>query len=169
MSRFEDQITVDVPVRVAYDRWTRFEDFPSFMDGVERVEQLDDKTFRWTASVAGVDEDLDRRDHRPDTGYPGGLEERRGRGQRRRRPVRTRWLATRPGSSCASMPSPRARSRRPVMRSASSSAGCVATSNASRTWSSGPAPASTGGGARSTAMRSGRIRRSTVPTSRSSR
>jgi uncharacterized membrane protein len=54
MSRFEEQITVDVPVRVAYDRWTRFEDFPSFMDGVERVEQLDDKTLRWTASVAGV-------------------------------------------------------------------------------------------------------------------
>jgi len=54
MSRFEEQITVDVPVRVAYDRWTRFEDFPSFMDGVERVQQLDDKTLRWTATVAGV-------------------------------------------------------------------------------------------------------------------
>ena len=54
MSRFEEQITVDVPVRVAYDRWTRFEDFASFMEGVERVEQLDDKTLRWTASVAGV-------------------------------------------------------------------------------------------------------------------
>jgi len=54
MSRFEEQITVDVPVRVAYDRWTRFEDFPSFMDGVKSVEQLDDKTLRWTASVAGV-------------------------------------------------------------------------------------------------------------------
>ena len=54
MSRFEHAITVDVPVRVAYDRWTRFEDFPSFMDGVTRVQQLDDKTLRWTASVAGV-------------------------------------------------------------------------------------------------------------------
>jgi uncharacterized membrane protein len=54
MSRFEDQITVEVPVRVAYDRWTRFEDFPSFMDGVKRVEQVDDKTLRWTASIAGT-------------------------------------------------------------------------------------------------------------------
>lgn len=54
MSRFEEQITVDVPVRVAYDRWTRFEDFPSFMEGVKSVEQLDDKTLRWTASIAGV-------------------------------------------------------------------------------------------------------------------
>lgn len=54
MSRFQEQITVNVPVRVAYDRWTRFEDFPTFMEGVERVKQLDDKTLEWTASVAGV-------------------------------------------------------------------------------------------------------------------
>jgi uncharacterized membrane protein len=53
MSRFEDTITVDVPVRVAYDQWTQFESFPTFMEGVERVEQLDDKTLRWTADIAG--------------------------------------------------------------------------------------------------------------------
>jgi len=53
MSRFEETIQVAVPVRVAYDQWTLFEDFPKFMEGVERVEQLDDKTLRWTASVAG--------------------------------------------------------------------------------------------------------------------
>jgi uncharacterized membrane protein len=55
MSRFEETITVRVPVRVAYDRWTQFEEFPSFMEGVKRVEQLDDKRLRWTATVAGVD------------------------------------------------------------------------------------------------------------------
>lgn len=54
MSRFQEQITVEVPVRVAYDRWTRFEDFPSFMEGVESVKQIDDKTLEWKASVAGV-------------------------------------------------------------------------------------------------------------------
>jgi uncharacterized membrane protein len=53
MSRFEESITVDVPVRVAYDQWTQFEEFPKFMEGVERVEQVTDKTLRWTASVAG--------------------------------------------------------------------------------------------------------------------
>lgn len=53
MSRFQETIEVDVPVRVAYDQWTQFEDFPRFMDGVERVEQVTDKTLRWTASVAG--------------------------------------------------------------------------------------------------------------------
>jgi uncharacterized membrane protein len=53
MSRFEESITVDVPVRVAYDQWTQFEDFPKFMEGVESVEQVTEKTLRWTASVAG--------------------------------------------------------------------------------------------------------------------
>ncbi|HXG25258.1 MAG TPA: SRPBCC family protein [Candidatus Binatia bacterium] len=53
MSRIIESIDVDVPVRVAYDQWTQFESFPQFMEGVERVVQLDDKTLEWTASIAG--------------------------------------------------------------------------------------------------------------------
>jgi uncharacterized membrane protein len=53
MSEIVETIEVDVPVRVAYDQWTQFEEFPRFMEGVERVEQLDDTTLRWTAEVAG--------------------------------------------------------------------------------------------------------------------
>ncbi len=53
MSRIIESIEVDVPVRVAYDQWTQFESFPHFMDGVERVVQLDDKTLEWTATIAG--------------------------------------------------------------------------------------------------------------------
>jgi uncharacterized membrane protein len=53
MARFEDSIEVDVPVRTAYDQWTQFEQFPLFMEGVDRVVQLDDKTLDWTASIAG--------------------------------------------------------------------------------------------------------------------
>ena len=53
MSRIIEEIEVGVPVRVAYDQWTQFETFPQFMDGVERVVQLDDKTLEWTANVAG--------------------------------------------------------------------------------------------------------------------
>ena len=69
MSRFEETITVDVPVRVAYDQWTQFEDFPKFMEGVERVEQVTDKTLRWTASVAGRTKEwmADIVDQTPDT------------------------------------------------------------------------------------------------------
>jgi len=51
--RISQDIVVDVPVRVAYDQWTQFESFPQFMDGIERVVQLDDKTLDWTASIAG--------------------------------------------------------------------------------------------------------------------
>jgi uncharacterized membrane protein len=53
MSRFEHVITVDAPVREAYNQWTQFESFPSFMEGVEKVVQLDDRQLEWTASIAG--------------------------------------------------------------------------------------------------------------------
>ena len=53
MSRIIEQIEVDVPVRVAYDQWTQFESFPQFMEGIDRVVQLDDRTLEWTATIAG--------------------------------------------------------------------------------------------------------------------
>jgi uncharacterized membrane protein len=53
MSRMTEAIEVDVPVRVAYDQWTQFESFPKFMDGVDKVEQVDDKRLEWTATIAG--------------------------------------------------------------------------------------------------------------------
>ena len=53
MARIEESITVDVPVRTAYNQWTQFEEFPRFMEGVEAVVQLDDTHLRWTAEVAG--------------------------------------------------------------------------------------------------------------------
>ena len=53
MTTFSERIDVDVPVRVAYDQWTQFESFPQFMDGVDKVEQLDDTTLEWTATIAG--------------------------------------------------------------------------------------------------------------------
>ena len=53
MSRISETIDVDVPVRIAYDQWTQFESFPQFMDGVDRVVQVDDTTVDWTATIAG--------------------------------------------------------------------------------------------------------------------
>lgn len=53
MSEIIETVDVNVPVRAAYDQWTQFESFPMFMEGVERVEQLDDTTLRWTAEIAG--------------------------------------------------------------------------------------------------------------------
>jgi uncharacterized membrane protein len=53
MSVVEHTIEANVPVRVAYDQWTQFEEFPQFMEGVKRVVQTDDKTLEWTAEIAG--------------------------------------------------------------------------------------------------------------------
>ncbi|GAB2961890.1 SRPBCC family protein [Micromonospora polyrhachis] len=46
-----ESIDVGVPVRVAYDQWTQFEDFPSFMKKVEGVEQESDERLTWQAKV----------------------------------------------------------------------------------------------------------------------
>ena len=59
MSTIEKSITVEVPVRTAYDQWTQFESFPEFMEGVESVEQLDDKRLHWKAEIAGVTREWD--------------------------------------------------------------------------------------------------------------
>ena len=55
MASVQESVDVDVPIRVAYDQWTQFESFPHFMEGVERVEQKDDKTLEWHANIAGQD------------------------------------------------------------------------------------------------------------------
>jgi uncharacterized membrane protein len=49
----EQTIDVNVPVHTAYNQWTQFEEFPSFMEGVESVTQLDDRHLRWVAEVGG--------------------------------------------------------------------------------------------------------------------
>ncbi|MFL5756475.1 MAG: SRPBCC family protein [Chloroflexota bacterium] len=59
MPKIEESIDVNVPVREAYDQWTQFEEFPQFMDGVERVEQLDDRRLHWVASIGGQHKEWD--------------------------------------------------------------------------------------------------------------
>jgi uncharacterized protein YndB with AHSA1/START domain len=50
----EASVLVNRPVSVVYNQWTQFEDFPLFMGGVEEVTQIDDRTLRWVAEIAGV-------------------------------------------------------------------------------------------------------------------
>lgn len=47
-------IMVNVPVSTAYRQWTKFEEFPLFMGGVERVTRLNDDRLEWVAEIAGV-------------------------------------------------------------------------------------------------------------------
>ncbi len=53
MSTIEKSIEVNVPVRTAYDQWTQFEEFPRFMEGIEKVTQLDNTHLHWKANIAG--------------------------------------------------------------------------------------------------------------------
>jgi uncharacterized membrane protein len=53
----KESIDVDVPVRTAYNQWTQFEEFPSFMEGVKEVRQLDDKRLFWRAEVGGKEKE----------------------------------------------------------------------------------------------------------------
>src|SRR5262245_35183564 len=53
MAEIDTDVVVDVPVRVAYNQWTQFESFPSFMEGVKEVRQLDDRTLQCRAEIGG--------------------------------------------------------------------------------------------------------------------
>ena len=59
MSTVEKSIDVDVPVSTAYNQWTQFESFPQFMEGVEKITQLDDTRTHWVTEIAGVTREFD--------------------------------------------------------------------------------------------------------------
>jgi len=68
MPKIEQSIELDVPVSTAYNQWTQFEEFPSFMDGVKEVRQLDDTHLHWVAEIGGQREEWDAEitEQRPD-------------------------------------------------------------------------------------------------------
>src|SRR5689334_4644555 len=59
MPNIEQSVEVAVPVSTAYNQWTQFEEFPSFMNGVEDVKQLDETHLHWVASIGGHREEWD--------------------------------------------------------------------------------------------------------------
>ncbi|MER7398817.1 SRPBCC family protein [Streptomyces sp. NPDC000151] len=59
MSKIEESVEVAVPVPVAYNQWTQFEEFPRFMDGVERIEQRTPTLTHWVTKVGGVTREFD--------------------------------------------------------------------------------------------------------------
>ena len=46
-----ESVDVPVPRDVAYEQWTQFEEFPSFMKKVENVTQEEDDTLTWQAQI----------------------------------------------------------------------------------------------------------------------
>jgi uncharacterized membrane protein len=57
MARIEESIDVGVPISVAYNQWTQFEEFPQFMEGIESVQQIDDTHLLWTGEIGGAREE----------------------------------------------------------------------------------------------------------------
>jgi uncharacterized membrane protein len=50
----QQSVDVAVPIKVAYDRWTMFEDWPDFMHRVESVDQADDTTLSVSMKIWGI-------------------------------------------------------------------------------------------------------------------
>ncbi|TQL58687.1 putative membrane protein [Oryzihumus leptocrescens] len=46
-----EEIDIGLPVRVVYNQWTEFQQFPSYMKKVESVEQIEDEKIKWKAQV----------------------------------------------------------------------------------------------------------------------
>ena len=59
MTSVTKSIDVDAPIAKVYNQWTQFETFPSFMSGVDTIEQIDERRQHWTVSVAGVEREFD--------------------------------------------------------------------------------------------------------------
>ncbi len=59
MATVQKTIDVHVPVRMVYNEWIDFESFPRFMEGIEEVRRLDDRTYNWRASLYGKKEEWD--------------------------------------------------------------------------------------------------------------
>jgi uncharacterized membrane protein len=53
MATIQRSIDVNVAVGKAYSQWTRFQQFPAFMEAVKRVRVVDDGTLEWTAEIGG--------------------------------------------------------------------------------------------------------------------
>src|SRR5438874_3505151 len=59
METIEKTIEIEAPVGTVYNQWTQFEEFPRFMEGVEKVQQLDDKHLHWVAKIGGKRKEWD--------------------------------------------------------------------------------------------------------------
>ncbi|MEU5871186.1 SRPBCC family protein [Glycomyces sp. NPDC047369] len=59
MSSITESVDVEVPVSTAYNQWTQFETFPSFMDGVDEVQQIGETLTHWRMSIGGVAREFD--------------------------------------------------------------------------------------------------------------
>jgi uncharacterized membrane protein len=61
MSQAIETVDVDVPITVAYNSWTRFEDFPKFLKNVDSITQVNDTLTEWKVTIGGVEREFEAR------------------------------------------------------------------------------------------------------------
>jgi uncharacterized membrane protein len=59
MSQAIETIDVAVPLSVAYNQWTQFEEFPRFLDEVESITQVTDTLTEWKVKVGNVEREFE--------------------------------------------------------------------------------------------------------------
>ena len=59
MTTVREAIDVNVPISIAYNQWTQFEEFPRFMEDVKSVTQQGDTRLHWVAEVNGTTKEWD--------------------------------------------------------------------------------------------------------------
>ncbi|MCW4355537.1 SRPBCC family protein [Hoyosella sp. YIM 151337] len=58
MGTVTKSVDVNVPVTTAYNQWTQFEEYPQFMNHVERIEQVDETHLRWHVKFGPVEREF---------------------------------------------------------------------------------------------------------------
>lgn len=53
MAQIIETVDIDAPVSVVYNAWTRFEEFPTFLDDIDSLTQESDTRNRWRVTIAG--------------------------------------------------------------------------------------------------------------------
>jgi uncharacterized membrane protein len=59
VTTIEKSVDVKATVRTAYNQWTRFESFPAFMAGVEKIEQTTPTRTHWHTTIGGITREFD--------------------------------------------------------------------------------------------------------------
>lgn len=54
-----ETVDVNVPVTVAYNQWTKFEEFPKFLNFVESITQVNDTLTEWKVRIGGVEREFE--------------------------------------------------------------------------------------------------------------
>ena len=57
MPSIEKSLLVKQPLRVVYNQWTQFEEFPLFMEGVREVKQLNERRILWQALIGTAEKE----------------------------------------------------------------------------------------------------------------